>query len=54
MKHTRSAVLAVLALLAVPFTAPAQGVVPSDSVLRGFQPSGEYTLIVNGVPVPAA
>lgn len=54
MKHTKSAVLAVLALLAVPFAARAQGVVPSDSVLRGFQPTGEYTLIVDGVPVPAA
>jgi thiol-disulfide isomerase/thioredoxin len=54
MKHTRSAVLAVLALLAVPFVAHAQGVVPSDSVLRGFQPSGEFVLIVDGVPVPAA
>jgi thiol-disulfide isomerase/thioredoxin len=54
MKHTRSAVLVVLALLAVPFVAHAQGVVPSDSVLRGFQPSGEYTLIVDGVPVPGA
>jgi thiol-disulfide isomerase/thioredoxin len=54
MKHTRSAVLAVLALLAVPFVAHAVGVVPSDSVLRGFQPSGEYTLIVDGVPEPGA
>ncbi|HEV7786803.1 MAG TPA: thioredoxin family protein [Thermoanaerobaculia bacterium] len=54
MKHTRSAVLAVLALLAVPFVAHAQGVIPSDSVLRGFQPSGEFVLIVDGVPVPAA
>jgi len=54
MKYTRSAVLVVLALLAVPFVAHAQGVVPSDSVLRGFQPSGEYTLIVDGVPVPGA
>jgi len=57
MKHTRSAVLAVLALLAVPVlpvVARAQGIVPSDSVLRGFQPTGEYTLIVDGVPVPAA
>jgi thiol-disulfide isomerase/thioredoxin len=53
MKHTRFAVLAVLALLAVPFVVLAQGV-PSDSVLRGFQPSGEYALIVDGVPVPGA
>jgi thiol-disulfide isomerase/thioredoxin len=57
MKHTRSAVLAVLALLAVPalpVVAHAQGVIPSDAVLRGFQPSGEFVLIVDGVPVPAA
>ncbi len=54
MKHTRSAVLAVLALVAVPFVALAQGMVPSDAVLRGFQPSGEFALIVDGVPVPAA
>lgn len=54
MKHTRSAVLAVLALVAVPFVAQAQGMVPSDAVLRGFQPSGEFVLIVDGVPVPAA
>jgi thiol-disulfide isomerase/thioredoxin len=54
MKHTRSAVLAVLALLAVPFVAAHAQAIPSDSVLRGFQPSGEYTLIVEGVPVPGA
>ncbi|HSS79337.1 MAG TPA: thioredoxin family protein [Thermoanaerobaculia bacterium] len=53
MKLTRFAVLAVMVLLAVPFVVSAQGV-PSDSVLRGFQPSGEYALIVDGVPVPAA
>ena len=54
MKLTRSAaVLAVLALLAVQSVAHAQGV-PSDSVLRGFQPSGEYTLVIDGKPVPAA
>jgi len=53
MKLTRFAVPAVLALLAVPFAVSAQGV-PSDSVLRGFQPSGEYALIVDGVPVPGA
>jgi len=54
MKHTRSAVLAALALVAVPFVALAQGVVPSDAILRGFQPTGEFVLIVDGVPVPAA
>jgi len=54
MKHTRSAVLAALALVAVPFVALAQGAVPSDAILRGFQPTGEFVLIVDGVPVPAA
>lgn len=55
MKHTRSVVvLVVLALLALPLRVHAQGVVPSDAVLRGFQPSGEFVLIVDGVPVPAA
>lgn len=52
MTHMRSAALATLAavLLAVvllPAAASAQGV-PSDSVLRGFQPSGEYMFLVNG------
>jgi thiol-disulfide isomerase/thioredoxin len=56
MMHKRSvaapAILAlVLALLAVASIAGAQGGVPSDSVLRGFQPIGEYVLIVNGKPV---
>jgi thiol-disulfide isomerase/thioredoxin len=41
----------VLALVAVASIAGAQGGVPSDSVLRGFQPIGEYVLIVNGKPV---
>jgi thiol-disulfide isomerase/thioredoxin len=58
MKHKRSAVVTAvaavaLALLAVPSVARAQGV-PSDSLLRGFQPIGEYTLVVDGKPVPAA
>ncbi len=55
MTHTRSVVLAALALavLAASSVSHAQGV-PSDSVLRGFQPSGEYALIVDGVPVPKA
>jgi len=58
MKHKRSAVViavaaVTLALLAVPSVARAQGV-PSDSLLRGFQPIGEYTLVVDGKPVPAA
>ncbi|HEX4965935.1 MAG TPA: thioredoxin family protein [Thermoanaerobaculia bacterium] len=53
MKHVTSAALAAFALLAVPFAARAQGVVPSDSVLRGFQPTGEYSLLVDGKPVSA-
>ena len=53
MKRTRSAVLAVVALLAVPTMALTQSV-PSDSVLRGFQPIAEYSLVVDGKPVPAA
>lgn len=53
MTHKKSAVFAlVLALLAaaLPSAGRAQGV-PSDSLLRGFQPSGDYVLIVNGKPV---
>jgi thiol-disulfide isomerase/thioredoxin len=42
--------MAAMAALAV---ANAQSV-PSDSLLRGFEPIGEYTLIVDGKPVPAA
>jgi len=55
MTHKRSAVLAVLALasLAASSASRAQGV-PSDSVLRGFEPSGEYALLVDGIPVPKA
>jgi thiol-disulfide isomerase/thioredoxin len=55
MTHKRSTILAALALtlLAVPSVSRAQGV-PSDSVLRGFQPSGEYVLIVDGKRVPRA
>ena len=37
----------------MPFVSRAQSV-PSDSVLRGFQPIGEYTLVIDGKPVPAA
>jgi thiol-disulfide isomerase/thioredoxin len=57
MTQMRSALLAtlaaVLSLLAAPAAARAQGM-PSDSVLRGFQPSSEYMLVINGKPVPAA
>jgi thiol-disulfide isomerase/thioredoxin len=54
-KMRSAAVLAVLAmgLLAAKDAAHAQGV-PSDSVLQGFQRSGEYALTVDGKPVPAA
>jgi len=54
MMHKRSTVLAALALalLALPQVSSAQGV-PSDSLLRGFEPSGDYVLMVNGKPVGA-
>ena len=54
MTHMKSAPLATLALLllAMPAVTRAQGV-PSDGVLRGFQPSGDYTLVVNGKPASA-
>ncbi|HEY2291347.1 MAG TPA: thioredoxin family protein [Thermoanaerobaculia bacterium] len=48
----RSAILAVLAA-AASLAAAAQGA-PSDATLRGFQPSSDYILVVNGNPVPAA
>ncbi len=56
MKQMRSAILAVLAaasLATMATMALAQGV-PSDATMRGFQPTSEYTLVVNGNPVPAA
>jgi len=53
MKQMRSAILAVLAAASPAAAALAQGV-PSDTTLRGFQPSSEYILVVNGNPVPAA
>jgi thiol-disulfide isomerase/thioredoxin len=60
MTQMRSAALAVLAialvamgLLTAPAASRAQGV-PSDSTLRGFLPSGDYVLVVDGKPVPAA
>jgi thiol-disulfide isomerase/thioredoxin len=52
MMHKKSVVpMLALALVAVASIVGAQGGVPSDSVLRGFQPIGEYVLIVNGKPV---
>jgi len=53
MKQMRSAILAVLAAASLAAAALAQGV-PSDATLRCFQPSGDYILVVNGNPVPAA
>jgi len=53
MKPMRSVAMTAMALLAVPAMALAQSV-PSDSVLRGFQPNAEYTLVVDNKPVPAA
>ncbi|MFL6259266.1 MAG: thioredoxin family protein [Thermoanaerobaculia bacterium] len=53
MKQMRSAILAVLAAASLAAAALAQGV-PSDATLRGFQPSSDYVLVVNGNPVPAA
>lgn len=60
MTHMRSAVLAVpaalllaMGLLAAPAVSRAQAM-PSDSTLQGFQPSGDYVLLVNGKAVPAA
>jgi thiol-disulfide isomerase/thioredoxin len=53
MKQMRSAILAVLAAASLAAAALAQGV-PSDATLRGFQPSSDYILVVNGDPVRTA
>ncbi len=53
MKQMRSAILAVLAAASLAAAALAQGV-PPDAVMRGFQRTGDYILLVNGNPVPAA
>ena len=54
MKPMRSVAPATMVFaLLLPLAAHAQRV-PSDSVLRGFQPSAEYNLVVDGKPVPAA
>ena len=53
MKQMRSAILAVLAVAPLAAAALAQGV-PSDATLRGFQPTSDYILVVNGDPVPGA
>jgi thiol-disulfide isomerase/thioredoxin len=56
MTQKRSAVLAVallaIGLLAAPAPTRAQGA-PSDSALRGFLPTSDYVLTINGGPVPA-
>jgi thiol-disulfide isomerase/thioredoxin len=54
MTQMRSVALALLAaaLLALPAAVHAQGV-PSDGVLRDFEPSSEYMLLLNGKQVGA-
>lgn len=51
MKQMRSAILAVLAAVSLAAPALPQG---ADGVMRGFQPTGDYILVVNGNPVPSA
>lgn len=54
MMHKRSALSAAalaLALLAAAVPAVQSQGVPSDNLLRGFQPLGDYLLIINGKPV---
>jgi thiol-disulfide isomerase/thioredoxin len=53
MKQMRSAILAVLAVASLAAAARAQAT-PSDSMLRGFQPTSEYILVVSGDPVLTA
>jgi thiol-disulfide isomerase/thioredoxin len=45
--------LAAIVLLAAAATSRAQGM-PSDNTLRGFLPNSDYTVMINGAPVPAA
>lgn len=53
MTHTRSLFRAALAAVLLAAAAlHAQGV-PSDGVLRGFQPSGDYKLVIDGKTVSA-
>jgi thiol-disulfide isomerase/thioredoxin len=47
------ALAALTAMLGAGAAASAQGV-PADSVLRGFQRTGDYLLVVDGKPQPAA
>jgi thiol-disulfide isomerase/thioredoxin len=52
MTQKRSVFLA-LAIVLLAAASQAQGV-PSDNTLRGFTPTGDYILMVNGAPIPAA
>ena len=54
MTQKRSALLALMTIGLLAAAAQAQGAAPSDSTLRGFLPTSEYVLMVNGAPVPAA
>jgi len=49
MTHTRSLFRVALAVVLLA-AAALHAQVPSDGVLRGFQPSGDYTLVINGKP----
>ncbi len=50
-QQMRSAIVAVLAAASLAAAGRAQG---ADDALRGFQPTSDYILVVNGSPVPAA
>jgi thiol-disulfide isomerase/thioredoxin len=57
LRSPRPALTALaLALLAVPAASLAQipQGMPSDGVFRGFQSTGDYTLVVDGKPIPNA
>jgi len=53
MTQKRSALLALMTIGLLAAAAQAQSA-PSDSTLRGFLPTSDYILLVNGAPVPAA
>jgi thiol-disulfide isomerase/thioredoxin len=53
MKQMRSAALAFLAAALLALPAAVQAQVPSDGVLRDFEPNGDYMLMLNGKPVAA-
>jgi thiol-disulfide isomerase/thioredoxin len=52
MTHTRSLFRAALAVVLLA-AAALHAQVPSDGVLRGFQPSGDYKLVIDGKTVSA-